>query len=219
MAFNAHKEQPFEPGALGFSPPDIGCPLRIGKLRCAVHGEERAVHDANVARVHEKWDERADVCYVVRLAVALFKQHLIVEPVPAARPILIRPAKTKRKIRLAALQDFIYWSFEYLPAIEPIVVVTKTVDSVLGCQLRLGCPRLRQSQVVETQVRWQVRLVVPREPWLRPRHAAPFGKAFPPPLVIFRNRMKLRQVKGYRPHNTFADAIPSIESSFAIRRR
>ena len=120
-------------------------------------------------------------------------------PVPLPRPIFVRPAQAPRKIRLAALPDFVHRTLQHLPPVEPVVVVAKSVDAIARGQFRLRRARFRQAQIVETQISRQVRLIMTREKRLRPHHVRPFREPFPPPLVVLGNGMKLRQVKGDRP--------------------
>src|SRR5262245_27917700 len=89
--------------------------------------------------------------------------------------------------------------------------VTKALDTVFFGQLRLGLACLGQAEVVEAQVRWQLRLVMPAKQGPRPRHVGPLREASPPPPVVLRNGMELRQIKRDQP------GFPQVDSGFHLR--
>src|SRR2546427_12204765 len=70
------------------------------------------------------------------------------------------------------------------------------MDSVPSRELRLGLAHLREPQVIEAQVAWKMRLIVPGEQRARLRHVAPLGESRAPPFVVFRNGMELGKVEG-----------------------
>src|SRR5258708_7883283 len=78
--------------------------------------------------------------------VSLLQQDIVVLPIPPPRPALIRPAQAKGEFGLSTFPDFVYGAFQNLAPMEPVMVVAKAVDSIFGCQLGLGRPRLRQPQ-------------------------------------------------------------------------
>src|SRR5882724_4549483 len=95
------------------------------------------------------------------------------------------------------------------------MVVAETVDSIFGGKLRLRRACLGEPQIIKTQIGGQVGLVMAWE--FRPclGDIRPFRKAFSPPLVIFRDRMKLRKMERDRADRTFAYRwiIPSRPST------
>src|ERR1035441_9865298 len=119
-----------------------------------------------------------------------------VQSVPLARPVLISPAKTERKVGLSAFPDLVYRTLENLPPIEPIVIEAKPVDSVARGQLGLSCPRLWQSQIIKPQISRQVWLVMPWKSRPSSYDACPFREPLPPPFIILRDWMELGKVEG-----------------------
>src|SRR5262245_53048119 len=62
-------------------------------------------------------------------------------------------------------------------------------------QRRLRLAHLWRTQVVEAEVRRQMRLIVAVEERPRLRGVRPLGEASAPPAVVLRNRIELRQVE------------------------
>lgn len=79
---------------------------------------------------------------------------------------------------------------------EPVEVEAECGEAVFLCQARLLAHDVRVAQIVKAKVRGEARLMMPFELRKRARDVAPFGKASAPPRIVFRNRVKLRQVKG-----------------------
>src|SRR4029079_11271076 len=119
--------------------------------------------------------------------------------VPDSCPRLVGPAQTEGKVRLARGKHFVEWPLDDALASEPVVVIAERLDAVLPCELGLGDAGLRQTQVVEAEVRRDVRLVMAREHRLRPGGVGPLGKSLSPPFIVLRNGMILRKVEGNRP--------------------
>ena len=152
--------------------------------------------DTNVSTIAQPGVEVADVGQVVRLGIILTNQDFIILAIPTPRPIFIGPTDAERKIRLAGGQNVIDGLMQQTMTIEPIVVVAESIDTVAASQIRLGLANLGQAEVVKTQVRWQVGLLMACEIGLGPADIGPFGKALAPPVVVFRNGMKLGEVEG-----------------------
>src|SRR5262249_39876632 len=161
--------------------------------------EQRAATDLDIARISECLNEPPNVVAVVFGRVRLVLEDVALLAEPSARPGLVSPGEAERKIGLAGRQHFVEGSLEQTLAMEPIMPVTKALDTVFSGQLRLGRPDLREAEVVEAQVRRQVRLVMSAKQGPRPRHVGPLREAFPPPLVVLRNGMELRQIKRDQP--------------------
>src|SRR5438046_54472 len=81
-------------------------------------------------------------------------------------------------------------------ASKPIVIIAEAGDSILPRQVRLRFARFRNTKIVKTEIGWQMRLVMAPKQRTRFRDTRPLGKSFAPPRVVFRDRMKLRQIKG-----------------------
>src|SRR5262249_33674092 len=108
-------------------------------------------------------------------------------------------------------ENLVHRALEQLASMEPVVKIAKAVDSVFRRQFRLRSPRLGQSQIIKPQIRRQVRLVMPREEGLRSYDIDPLCKALPPPVVVFRNRMELWQVKCDGAHGFAGSTVAVAE--------
>src|SRR5437762_4661349 len=75
------------------------------------------------------------------------------------------------------------------------MVIAEAVDAVLSGKLCLRLSHLRESQVIEAEVGWKVRLIVPGKKRARLRYIAPLGEARPPPFVVFGDRVVLRKIE------------------------
>jgi hypothetical protein len=76
------------------------------------------------------------------------------------------------------------------------MIIAEAGNTILPGQVRLRFARFRNTKIVKTEISGQVRLVVPAKKRTRFGDIRPLGKSFSPPRVVFRNRMKLRQIKG-----------------------
>ncbi len=72
----------------------------------------------------------------------------------------------------------------------------EAIDAGPPGQIGLKTKRLGLGEIVETKIRGQIGLPVPHETRHRLGDIGPLGKTLSPPRVIFRDRMKLRQVIG-----------------------
>ena len=77
--------------------------------------------------------------------------------------------------------------------------VAKTLDPVFGGEARLPFANLGDPEVVETEVRGQMRLVMAGEERPRPDDIRPFGEPLPPPFVVLGDGVELGQVEGQGP--------------------
>ena len=116
--------------------------------------------------------------------------------VPDAGPSLIGPAQAERKVRRAACDHLVEGALEQTLAGEPVVVIAKSCDAVLSCELRLLNPGLRDPEVVKPEIGRHVRLIVPGKPPLRLRQVGPLGEALAPPGVVLGDRVVLRKIVG-----------------------
>jgi hypothetical protein len=93
----------------------------------------------------------------------LFHEDLSFRSLPSSCPVFIGPAKGKRKIGLTGLKHFVKWPLEKQFPVEPIVVITKTADAMLGGQFRLGEPCFFASKVVKSKIGRDVGLMMSGE--------------------------------------------------------
>src|SRR5687767_4775187 len=106
---------------------------------------------------------------------------MLIMAVPSTRPILVRPAKAERKVRLSRCHDFIDRSFQNSPPIKPIMVIAEAMDSIGFSQRSLGFPCFREPEVIKTKIRRAMRLVMAREEWAGFHDIAPLRKTLAPP--------------------------------------
>lgn len=69
------------------------------------------------------------------------------------------------------------------------------MDAVLPCKSRLCLPDLGQSEVIESEIAREVRLVVPGKQRPRFRDVAPLRETLAPPRVVFRDGVELGKWK------------------------
>jgi hypothetical protein len=92
-------------------------------------------------------------------------------------------------------------------ACKPVVIIAKASDSVLPRQFGLRFARFRNTKIVKTEIGWQMRLVMTAKKRTCLRYVRPLGKSLTPPRVVFRDRMKLRQIKGDRAYRFIAHLL------------
>src|ERR1700694_2888455 len=132
---------------------------RIGQQTGAIHEQKRPVADAYVARISEQRQQFFDESPLVLDRIGLRDQQLVIATVPAPRTLLVGPADTERKVRLAARGDLVERAVQQSRAVEPVVVVAEAMNAMRTRQLGLRCARLGCAQVVEPQLAGQMRLV------------------------------------------------------------
>ena len=81
---------------------------------------------------------------------------------------------------------------------KPVVVVHERVDAVLGRQGGLLLANVVVAQVVVAEPPGEQWLLMPDEVGLSSSNVGPFGEPGPPPAIVLRDRMELRQVEGER---------------------
>src|SRR5438094_6187144 len=103
------------------------------------------------------------------------------------------------------------------------MVIAEAVDSILLRQFRLRLPCVGQPQIVKTEVRWNMRLIMSRKKRPRLRDVAPLRKSLPPPLVVLGDGVELRKVEGDRSQVWRAALLRllriHVSSSSACRKR
>jgi hypothetical protein len=97
---------------------------------------------------------------VVVFGVLLGPEDLSVLAIPGACPVLVGPAQAEGKIGLSRAQNFFKWALQETRATKPVVVITKARDSVRLGELGLSLSRLGYAKIVETEVRWQMWLIM-----------------------------------------------------------
>src|SRR5258706_13763406 len=126
----------------------------------------------------------------------LSDKNVIFQAIPAASPIFVRPADTERKIDILIVKIIVERFFKQTFTVEPIIIKSKTMDTIFASQLHLAFFHLRQAQIIKSEFARQMRLVMPRKLRNCFRTVAPLGKPTPPPVIILNDRMELRQIKG-----------------------
>src|SRR5216683_2120198 len=127
--------------------------------------------------------------------MVLLNQDLSVLSVPCARPVLVRPAETEREIRLARSENLIEWAIEQAPAIEPVVVVAEARNPMPAGELGLSLANFRHAEVVESEIGWQVGLVVSSKQRPGLHHVRPFREPPSPPPVVLGDGVELRKIE------------------------
>src|SRR5437879_5869579 len=127
--------------------------------------------------------------------MVLLDQDLSVLSVPCACPVLVRPAETEREIRLTRSENLIEWAIEQAPAIEPVVVVAEARNPMLSRELGLSLANFGHAEVVESEIGWQVGLVVSSKQRPGLHHVRPFREPPSPPPVVLGDGVELRKIE------------------------
>src|SRR5690606_1744721 len=94
---------------------------------------------------------------------------------------------------------------------KPVMVVGKPIQTILFCQFDLPEMNVLNTKVIKTEFTGQVGLVVTAELGDCPGYISPFRKTFPPPFIVFREGMVLRQIKGNQFHQRISRVITLTE--------
>ena len=172
---------------------------RLGDVPYAVDQQHRLAVQPEIPPVTKQRRNLASEASRPARFVGLRHENVAVEAIPIPGPRLIGPAYEEGEVRFATRQDFEEWPLEQSLAREPVVPIAESLDPGMARQFRLYGPRIRQSQIIEPQIPWNPRLVVPAEEWSRSRDIRPFGEPGSPPLVVLRDRMELRKIESYEP--------------------
>ena len=193
---DGHKIQLADPGLPRQLPP-VGDHLvhLVDQVR-AVNLKHDAPVDAQGTRIREEGTQIIKVLLplLVGRLMGLQLQNLAVIAVPAAGPRLVRPRQAERHIQLRMLQEQLLGRLEQLLAIEPVVINGKAVDTVLLCQLHLPADGVQLAQVIVVVVERHAGLVMSLIERIALADVVPVGKALAPPLIVLRNRVKLRKI-------------------------
>ena len=171
----------------------------------AVDEEQRAVANADIARVLEMPGQIVDERRFVVAVVALLQQDFPVVALPCAGPVFVGPHDHERKIEARIGQNLFHRLFKNAFAVKPIMIEAKAVNARLPRHFDLPPVDIGLDQIIAPKIARDFRLDMALEPWLTARQVAPFGKAFAPEIIIFRDRMELRQKIGQhlRPRLSF----------------
>jgi hypothetical protein len=193
-----HQVEAKEPRTASHGLPAVDEGARGGQVLRTEHVEHRQVVDAQVPLVEEGGEQRVEVRLIVLgSGIGLLEEHAIRGAVPDAAPRLIGPRQAERDPRLAGLEHLGERTFEDATATaEPVVPVGERLHPVLLRELALCGTRLAQAKVVEPEVGRQVWLDMATEQGARLGGVGPLGEARPPPLVVLRDRVELRQIEG-----------------------
>src|SRR5476649_541844 len=95
--------------------------------------------------------------------MVLRNEQLLIEPVPAARPVFIGPAEAERQIELGVLKVLPDGRFHQPLAAKPVKVEAKAAQSRSLREFHLAALHVRNAQVVKAQFTRQRGLVVDRK--------------------------------------------------------
>ena len=119
-------------------------------------------------------------------------QDIVLQPVPSAGPVFVRPHQQEGEVHFLVCQKTIDWHFHQTFTSKPVMVVGKPIQTILFCQFDLPEMNVLNTKVIKTEFTGQVGLVVTAELGDCPGYISPFRKTFPPPFIVFRKRMVLR---------------------------
>ena len=184
-----------EPVLARFAPPHISHCARLRDQIELVHQQERTAVDPDIPRVLKHRQQLPNERRAVGRGIVLSDQDVLVEPIPAPRPVFVGPAHTEWKVWRAAGQHFVEGLLQQSLAVEPVGVITEPVDAELARQVRLPCANLGRAQVVIAEFGGLVRLLVAHEVRQRFAHIGPLGKPRAPPPVVLRDWVILGQIE------------------------
>ena len=105
---------------------------------------------------------------------------------------MVCPREAKRKIGLAGFKNFRERAFKDTPPVaKPVMPIAEAFDTTLARHSGLGHPRFWHPQIVKAQIGRHIRLAVTGKQRFRLRDVGPLCEAWPPPLIILRNWVKL----------------------------
>ena len=131
--------------------------------------------------------------YIVRMI--LLYQYRFGMSYPCPCPGLVGPGQTKRNINLLMFQKSLQRLLQHQFTVEPIMIKRKSSDTVFRSQPSLFGERLFITGVVIVSIYGDTGLIVSVKQRFCILHQLPIMKSGPPPHVVFRNSVKLREVK------------------------
>jgi hypothetical protein len=103
------------------------------------------------------------------------------------------------KTWLARGEHFVERSLQHTCALEPVVPVAEPLHAVAIGEIRLRLPNFGHTEIAEAQVGREPRLVVAVEESAGAGDIRPLREARPPPVVVFRSRVELREIERNHP--------------------
>src|SRR5580704_14115498 len=127
--------------------------------------------------------------------ILLFKDNFFATAIPMTGPILVCPADAKWKIETLIRYDGLEGLVERATRTKIVIIDAETRDTVSPSEGPLPLKCLPHSEIIEAEIRWQVRLIMADVSWRCLRYVRPLGKPLPPIKIIFGRRVILRKVK------------------------
>ena len=192
FAERGHQVEAFEARLLRHRVPLFDEPSRVGEIARLVDEQQRAAADGDVPVVFEGAEQVVEVGLVVfGSRVGLLHQDLVRRPVPDPRPRLVGPGDAEGELGTPAGKDLFEGPLEEQTSREPVVPVAEARYPVRPREVGLGLAYFGNSQIVETEVRGEMRLDMSAEEGTGLRDVGPLCEAGSPPLVVFGDRMEL----------------------------
>ncbi|MNV08404.1 hypothetical protein D3C71_988680 [compost metagenome] len=177
--------------------PHVEVELAVRYRGRPIDHQNRPVVDTDVSRILEERDQIVDEVAGVLRGIGLAEQDLSFIAIPAAGPILVRPAEAVGHLHIGIRQQHLGRILQDHLAGEPVVIEHLPMHAGFLHQLCLLAQRVRRIEhVVADVVMRDVLLIMAFEQGLRRADLGPFGESLAMPFVIQRRRMELRQVVG-----------------------
>ena len=181
-------------------PAGAGEGFRIGQFQRAIDKKKRQAVDRDRPRIacclHRIGDHRGQRGVIIKL----LDQQLARAAIPMPRPVLIGPAEAELNVDLRMRPQHLQRAIQQPPRAEIIVIDHPAIHAITRRQTGLRGQRLRQAEIVKTQIAGQMRLIMPLIARHRPRHIGPFREALAPPEIVLRCGVELRQEECQHPH-------------------
>jgi len=189
-------------------PPGIGQRPAMRQFLWRVHRDQRLAIDFQITAIAQRWQQDFVKMPLVILAarIGLLLKNAVGGAMPDSGPGTVRPAQAEWKIRDSGTDHVVERPLQQALAVEPVVVITKRLDTIALRQTCLFLADIGHPQVIKTQVGGQIRLPVAKKQRLGLGGIGPLGKPLAPPEIVFRNGMKLRQIQGDHTRASFQGA-------------
>ena len=183
----------------------------------AINHQQRPSAEPDIARIVKMPREIGADAFIVGGAVILRDQHVLVFAVPAPGPVFIRPHQGEGHVDVARGEEILERFFQQALAVETVVIEHEAGQSGVSRHRRLTAHDIDVVEAVIAEIARNARLVMIVETRLAARDIGPFGEALAPPAVVFRNGVKLRQIKSQdfrasfrlgREGGEFGEALP-----------
>src|SRR6266542_2330027 len=97
---------------------------------------------------------------VIPCRILLFEQNMLIFSVPGSCPVFICPTQHEGKIRFATLKYLIERSFKYPLSVKPVMIITKSVDTMFFCKPCLCFPYFLNTEIVKSKIGREMWLVM-----------------------------------------------------------